>query len=1391
MLVIFIPSVVMADPPQLQTVSPTTGRAGDQVTLTGLGFGAAQGAGDVWLGSIYGVVVTWSDTQVVATIASGSKSGSAQILQGGVWSNSVTFTVVTPTITSVTPTSGVAGTQVTIAGTGFGATQGSGNVWLGSTYGVAVSWSDTQVVATIATGSKSGSAQILQGGVWSNSVTFTVVTPYITSVSPTTAVAGTQVTIAGTGFGAQQGSGKVWLGNTYGTVGNWSDTQVVATVATGAISGTAQVLQGGVWSNSVNFTVITPSITSVTPATGVAGTQVTIAGTGFGADQGSGKAWLGNTYGTVVSWSDTQVVATVASGAKSGTAQVLQGGVWSNSVVFTVTGPSKVLVSLTLAPANSTLPVGETQRFSATGTFSDGSTQDLTDSATWSSSNESIAVVDGTGVRGFTVPISPGTTTITATQTGIAASTGLTVVPATVPISPTISSVTPAGGVAGTQVSITGSGFGATQGTGYVLLGTAIGMVAIWNDSQIVATVAPGSSSGVAKVLQGGLESNSFNFTVTTPTISSVTPSGGVAGTTVIIAGSGFGAAQGSGQVWLGSMNGVVTSWSDTQVVAVVAAGAASGKAQILQNGVWSNSLSFTVNTPQIANVSPNPAASGATVTITGTGFGAIQGSGQLLLGSAPGPVMNWSDTQIIANVAPGALSGIARVQQNGIWSNAVPFRVSGSSGVPVTITPHFLNMVVGETRSIQAVDTQGHSVKSLAWMSSDPTVVGLSTDDPPVLTALAAGHVTITAGNASADVTVFADALPLGTVKWSNAGDGSGIYQVVPAVPSLTSVADVFAFLGSGQVAAVTADGSTAWIADASSGPSIPDFDGGLIIVAQDGLQKLDAATGQPRFSYTLANYPVDPPPVAASTDGTIFTVDGENVVGIDSATGSVKFRAAMQTGVYDYSGPLGEVCTQMTTRHETKLPMVFHLAVAGDGYAYAVYSFTNSNMSLDGCDGGYYKRDVHLRVLRVSTSGSASDIPIGDWSETGSSQSKWMENGGCTIGSSMASRSLPGVGGTTITNADKGVLLQWIESFTGGGCAYSYYNGCNNTGSSTGCYEPVTKYHLTAITGGTITSNASPQIELWAALQREDGTYIGTMSGVGMVAFDQAGSVKWTVPGYGPLMATADGGVIAQSGDGLTYATFDANGNATGLSSPSVFSWTGQLYTPTETVEWYPPYRADSVSVVAQFPIIAAPSYCAEIGGNPSGNGTAVATVPYLLAPGDSAQRTAQLEIRKDFVLGVEGGVDYTNMRNRVVGDCATFIKSMIDKIDASRYANTSALEFEVGWLKRDIFEYFGSSIYTKLGPRPPDAYALTVGDKIFLGEKFFSDSKHDDLLTIIHEIFHLWPVSPGKDRNLSHCELLKINSAGYPGGESVFFEPRWAQAWIDVVKSRCGTQ
>src|SRR5580704_2212504 len=82
---------------------------------------------------------------------------------------------------------------------------------------------------------------------------------------------------------------------------------------------------------------------------------------------------------------------------------------------------------------------------------------------------------------------------------------------------------------------------------------------------------------------------------------------------------------------------------------------------------------------PHITTVSPEFGPAGRSITISGSGFGNALGSGIVWLGSMPCVVSTWSDTEIVASVASNAVTGIARVQQNGTWSNALGFAVSAT----------------------------------------------------------------------------------------------------------------------------------------------------------------------------------------------------------------------------------------------------------------------------------------------------------------------------------------------------------------------------------------------------------------------------------------------------------------------------------------------------------------------------------------------------------------------------------------------------------------------------------------------------------------------------------------------------------------------------------------
>src|SRR5439155_24869465 len=74
------------------------------------------------------------------------------------------------------------------------------------------------------------------------------------------------------------------------------------------------------------------------------------------------------------------------------------------------------------------------------------------------------------------------------------------------------------------------------------------------------------------------------------------------------------------------------------------------------------------------------------------------------------------------------AQSGTVKILQNRTWSNALPFTVS-SPPPSITLSPSMMNMLVGQTRTIEALNGAGGVVSGLTWATSDSTIVSLSSD--------------------------------------------------------------------------------------------------------------------------------------------------------------------------------------------------------------------------------------------------------------------------------------------------------------------------------------------------------------------------------------------------------------------------------------------------------------------------------------------------------------------------------------------------------------------------------------------------------------------------------------------------------------------------------------
>ncbi|EMJ94636.1 bacterial Ig-like domain, group 2 [Leptospira alstonii serovar Pingchang str. 80-412] len=156
-----------------------------------------------------------------------------------------------------------------------------------------------------------------------------------------------------------------------------------------------------------------------------------------------------------VTWSssDTAVAEIVNAVGNKGVANSLAAGssdvsaalgsITSPSVAFTVT-PAQ-LVSIAVTPNGASVAKGLKQRFQATGTYTDHSTQDVTNLVSWSSSNPGKAAVSSAAnSEGLTTAISAGNTNITATLGAISGSSALNVTSAiltSIEVTPSLSSV--------------------------------------------------------------------------------------------------------------------------------------------------------------------------------------------------------------------------------------------------------------------------------------------------------------------------------------------------------------------------------------------------------------------------------------------------------------------------------------------------------------------------------------------------------------------------------------------------------------------------------------------------------------------------------------------------------------------------------------------------------------------------------------------------------------------------------------------------------------------------------------------------------------------------------------------------------------------------------------
>ena len=303
----------------------------------------------------------------------------------------------------------------------------------------------------VATGLATGSATIRASTPSvSKDVTLTVTDATLTKITvtpnPTSVAKGASISFTATGTYTDGSTAD--LTNASNLTWSSSDTAKATVANRSTFGGTGGGVAKGVAEGEVSIKAATGSFTSEAKLTvtaaqlssisiaNPAGTTSSSVAKGVSVQYTATGTYTDSSTRTItdsVTWisSDTSIAAIsnadgskgLASTLEVGSAQITAtapgagGSKTSNALTLQVT--AKTLSTITVSAPSDSIPSGTNQQYTATATYSDGSTADLTrdTSLSWSSSTTTVATISNgaDGNKGLASAVAPGSTTITAT----------------------------------------------------------------------------------------------------------------------------------------------------------------------------------------------------------------------------------------------------------------------------------------------------------------------------------------------------------------------------------------------------------------------------------------------------------------------------------------------------------------------------------------------------------------------------------------------------------------------------------------------------------------------------------------------------------------------------------------------------------------------------------------------------------------------------------------------------------------------------------------------------------------------------------------------------------------------------------------------------------------
>ena len=447
---------------------------------------------------------------------------------------------------------------------------------------------------------------------------------------------------------------------------------------------------------------------------------------------------------TAVDPGDTKVTANV--------------GPVSASTTLTVSGAT--ITSISVTPGAPAIAAGTTQQFTAMATLSDASTQDVTNTANWTSGTLAAATVSGTGLA---TAVATGQSVMTATVGAVSGSATLTVSGATVtsvvvtPSNPTIANGTTqqytamANFTSGPPQDVTSSAVWTSSQTGFATIAPG-GLASAVAPGTTTITATFEGQSGSTDLTVGAATIVSIAVTPGTPAIADGTTQQFTAIATLSDASMRDVTATAS---WMSGTpatatvdgTGLATSVDPGQTAISAAVGAVSGSATLTVTNATVISVVVTPGNPTIASGTTQQFIATANFT---------SGPAQDVTSSAV-----WtSGTTATATIAPGGLAsavapGTTTITATfGGQSGNTDLTVGAATIASIAVTPAVPAIADGTTQQFTATATltDGSTqdvTTSADWTSATPgtaTIETMGQTNPGLATAVDPGQSVITA---------------------------------------------------------------------------------------------------------------------------------------------------------------------------------------------------------------------------------------------------------------------------------------------------------------------------------------------------------------------------------------------------------------------------------------------------------------------------------------------------------------------------------------------------------------------------------------------------------------------------------------------------------------------